>query len=68
VPAIPVLDLQPLFEVRDDPPVDELFPAFVETGLVTQRGDQDLQALAERVVAEIRHAGLLDGDRHQVAR
>ena len=66
--AVPVLDLQPLAQVHADARVDEILAAVVEPGLVAQSVDEDLQALAEGVVAEVLEPGSLDGGRHQLAR
>ncbi len=68
VAAVPVLDLQALTEVVADAAVDESLTAGVEPGLVVQRPDENVEALAEGVVAEVIEARPLDGGRHQLAR
>ncbi len=67
MPAVPVLDLEALGQVADDPGVQDRLARGVELRLVAQRPHQDLQALPERVVAEIVEAGLRDGFGHQVS-
>jgi hypothetical protein len=68
VAAVPVLDLQPLTKMHPDAMIDERLAAGVQPGLVTQRGDQDLQAFAEGIVAEVLEACSLDSGVHQLAR
>ena len=68
VAAVPVLDLQPLTQVVADAAVDESLTAGVEPGLVVQCPDENVQALAEGVVAEVIEPRTLDGGRHQLAR
>ena len=68
VPPVPILDLQPLREVKPDAVVDESFAAGVQSRLLAQRPNQDLEALAEGVVAEVLKPRSLDGCRHQLVR
>ena len=62
------LDDAPLREVKGDAVVDESFAAGVQSRLLAQRPNQDLEALAEGVVAEVLKPRSLDGCRHQLAR
>ncbi len=68
VAAVPVLDLQPLAEMHADAGVDESLTAVVESGLVAQRPDEDLQPLTEAVVTEVVQPCVLDGAGHQLTR
>ena len=58
VTPVPVLDLQALREVTHDPRVQVRLADRVEARLVAQRPHEDLETLAERVVAEVVEAGL----------
>ena len=66
VPAIPVLDLQPLREVTDDPRVEERLTGGIEAGFVVEGTHEDLEPFAERVVPEVVEPGLRYRSRHQV--
>ncbi len=66
--AVPVLDLKPLTQMYADAGVDESLAAVVEPRFVAQCLDQDLQPLAEGVVAEVVQPRPLDGRSHQLAR
>ncbi len=52
--------------MADDPRVQERLADSVQARLVAQRPDEDLQALPERVVAEVVQAGLRRRLSHQV--
>ena len=66
--AVPVLHLQPLTQVHADAGIDEALAAIVEPRLVPQRLAQDLESLAEGVVAEVVEPRSFDGGSHQLAR
>ena len=66
--AVPVLHLQPLPKMHADAGVDEALAALVEPCLVAQRPHEDLQPLAEGVVAEVLEPRLIDGGGRQLAR
>ena len=59
--AVPVLDLQTLIEIADDALVNERLTPGIEPGLVTKSCQQNLEALAVRVVPEVIEARLCDG-------
>ena len=61
MPAEPVLDLQPLREQAHETAPHRLLPHGVELRLALQAPDEDLEPLAERVVAEVAEARLVAG-------
>ena len=66
--AIPVLHLQALAQVQPEAVVDEPFAAGIQSCLVGQGAQQDLQTLTEGVVAEVVEPGALDCGGHQFIR
>jgi hypothetical protein len=68
VPPVPILDLQPLREVKPNAVVNESFAAGVQPRFLAQSPNQDLQALTEGVVTEVLKPRSLDCCRNQLAR
>src|SRR5262249_35602720 len=64
--AIPVLDLEALREVADDPRVEEGLARRVEPSLVAEGAHEDLEPLPERIVAEVVEPGLGDRVGHEI--
>ena len=66
VAPVPVLDLEPLAEVADDPRIEEPFAGRVQLGFLVECSNEDFEPLAKGIVAEIVEAGLLPRGQHQV--
>ena len=63
---VPVLHLESLRQVADDPRVEVSLAGRVEARFVAERAHQDLQSFAERVVPEVVQTGLRDRLDHEL--